>query len=132
MIKLVPALVISWLFLGCTAEAVGPDAVAANLDVAGASQLLGSHAGTIVLDVRTPGEYAEGHLADAVLLDFKSAGFAEGLGELARDRTYLVHCKSGGRSAAAFAQMQEMGFSKLYHLDGGILAWEKAGLPVVK
>lgn len=86
----------------------------------------------VVLDVRTPEEYAKGHLPGAVLLDFKAADFATKLGALDPKKTYLVHCASGGRSAKACEQMYELGFPRVANLEGGFKAWEAAGKPVEK
>jgi rhodanese-related sulfurtransferase len=86
----------------------------------------------VILDVRTPDEFAEGHLEGAKNIDFNAKDFAERLGKLDKEKPYLVHCRSGGRSGRSLATFEKLGFKKLYHLDGGILAWEDAGLPVVK
>lgn len=84
----------------------------------------------VVLDVRTPEEYAEGHLDGAVLVDFYDADFAEQLGALDPDVPYLVYCRSGNRSGQTLAIMDELGFESAVDVDGGILAWADAGLPV--
>ena len=84
----------------------------------------------VVLDVRTPEEYAKGHLPGSVLLDFKAPDFKEKVTKLDRNRTYLVHCAVGGRSAQACDQMNQAGFIKVLNLEGGIKAWEAAGKPV--
>lgn len=120
------------VLVGCTAEPVEQPGVAENLDAASAAELLKSNPAVVVLDVRTPGEYAAGHIPGGVLVDFQAADFAERLGELDRDRSYLVHCQSGGRSSTAFEQMKELGFTSIYHLDGGMRAWQKAEQLVVK
>jgi rhodanese-related sulfurtransferase len=86
----------------------------------------------VILDVRTPDEFAEGHLEGAKNIDFNAKDFAERLGKLDKEKPYLVHCRSGGRSGRSLATFEKLGFKKIYHLDGGILAWEDAGLPVVK
>ena len=83
-----------------------------------------------VLDVRTPEEYAEGHVAGATLIDFYEPDFAERIGELDRDQEYVVYCRSGNRSGQAVALMAEQGFGAVNDVDGGIVAWEAAGLPV--
>jgi rhodanese-related sulfurtransferase len=84
----------------------------------------------VVLDVRTPQEYAEGHIAGSVLLDFKSPDFAEKLSKLDKDKKYLVHCAAGGRSAKACTQLHQLGFQRVYNLEGGMKAWTAAGKPV--
>jgi phage shock protein E len=84
----------------------------------------------VVLDVRTPEEFAEGHLEGAVLVDFYAADFAEQLAALDTDVPYLVYCRSGNRSAQAMGVMEQLGFASAADIDGGIVAWADAGLPV--
>ncbi len=85
-----------------------------------------------VLDVRTPEEYAEGHIEGATLIDFYSDTFAEQLAELDADQQYLVYCRSGNRSGQAVAQMHDLGIDNVYDLDGGVGAWAGAGLALVR
>jgi len=82
---------------------------------------------TVLLDVRTPAEFASGHLPGAVNIDVNSADFAAQVGSLDPAKTYAVYCRSGNRSAVAMAAMQQLGFSNLFHLGGGIGAWTSAG-----
>jgi len=84
----------------------------------------------VVLDVRTPEEFAEGHLDGAVLVDFYDADFAEQLEALDPDVPYLVYCRSGNRSGQTLSIMDELGFESAVDVDGGILAWADAGLPI--
>ena len=87
--------------------------------------------GVVVLDVRTPAEFAAGHLDKAVNIDVESSDFTARIGELDKGTTYAVYCRSGNRSRAATQAMQQMGFTSLYDLDGGINDWAAAGQPVV-
>jgi rhodanese-related sulfurtransferase len=84
----------------------------------------------VVLDVRTPEEFAEGHLEGAVLVDFYAADFAEQLAALDTDVPYLVYCRSGNRSGQALGVMDQLGFNSAVDVDGGIVAWADAGLPI--
>ena len=77
-----------------------------------------------LIDVRTPEEYAEGHLAGAENIDVKAADFAERIKGI--EGTVAVYCRSGKRSMMAAAQLAANGCT-VYNLDGGILAWQKAG-----
>ena len=81
----------------------------------------------IVLDVRTKEEYAAGHIPGAVNLDVNAPDFPEKIAKLDKNKTYLVHCAAGGRSAKACDRMSRLDFPKLYNLGGGFRAWEKAG-----
>ncbi len=87
-------------------------------------------AGLVVLDVRTPEEFAGGHLAGATNIDFYAPDFRTRLDALDKDVPYLVYCRSGNRSAQAVDLMRDLGFSQVYDVQGGILAWTAAGLPL--
>ena len=103
-----------------------------NVDPAAAAKLLKADPHPVVLDVRRPVEFSEGHLENAKNIDFFGADFADQLKKLDPEKPYLVHCASGGRSTKALEQMRELGFVKVYHLDGGMKAWLEAGQAVVK
>lgn len=101
-----------------------------NVDVA-AFEKLRADTNKIVLDVRTPAEFSNGHVPGAVLLDVKSPDFAEKAARLDKSKTYLVHCAAGVRSVKACNLLAPAGFTNLVNLEGGFNAWTKAGnLPV--
>ena len=81
----------------------------------------------VVLDVRTPKEFAAGHIPGAVNIDVNAADFPEKVARLEKGKTYLVHCGAGVRSAKACDKMSQLAFPKLYNLEGGFKAWESAG-----
>ncbi|MDE6286255.1 MAG: rhodanese-like domain-containing protein, partial [Muribaculaceae bacterium] len=83
-----------------------------------------------LLDVRTPAEYAEAHIAGARNIDIYDAGFMHDAEEaLDKSRPVAVYCRSGKRSADAAARLAAAGY-KVTYLEGGILAWTAAGRPV--
>lgn len=114
----------------------GPTAVAAPASVATLSAAEFAAAlkrpETVTLDVRTAEEFASGHLPNAVNIDVNGAGFAAQVAVLDPAKSYAVYCRSGNRSAVAMQAMQQLGFTRLYHLGGGIAAWTAAGGDVVK
>ena len=85
-----------------------------------------------IIDVRTPEEYAGGHIEGAVNIEYYSAGFKGEINGLLRDGTYLVYCRTGARSTQASNIMKELGFQNIYNMTGGITDWTARGLPVVK
>lgn len=101
-----------------------------NIDAAKAKEMLSPEATKklplTVLDVRTSDEFGEGHIKGATQIDFFGADFEKELAKLDREKNYLLHCRSGGRSTKAMAVMKKLGFTSVYHLDGGMLAWTKA------
>lgn len=87
-------------------------------------------ANTLLIDVRTPQEFAEGHIPGAINIDWEAPDFMESVQKLVpSDKDVALYCRSGRRSAEAARRLSESGLT-VYDLEGGILAWEKAELPV--
>lgn len=85
---------------------------------------------TILLDVRTPEEYAAGHLDGARLLDFNGGDVAEAIPSLDPDAKYLVYCRSGNRAGQAIALMEGAGFVDLTNLGSLEQAADTTGLAI--
>lgn len=81
-----------------------------------------------ILDVRTPEEFTSEHLDNATNINWLSDDFEKNAQKLDKSKAVLVYCKSGARSAKAAAKLEELGFKKIYQLEGGILKWNSAGL----
>lgn len=79
-------------------------------------------AGAVLLDVRTPGEFASGHLEGALNVDFNNPTFSEEMQKLDKEKPYFVYCRSGNRSGQAIAMMKNGGFKNLVELQGGIVS----------
>ena len=86
----------------------------------------------MVVDVRTPEEVSEGHLAGALNINFLGENFAKEIQNLDKRKTYLLYCRSGSRTRKAADLMQKSGFKHVYMLEGGITAWKEAGKPIEK
>ena len=91
-----------------------------------------AEAGVVTLDVRTPNEFAEGYIEGARLIDFQSGNFENEIALLDKNAIYAVYCRSGNRSGQAVKVMHDSGFHNVYNLDGGVIDWANAGLPLVK
>lgn len=92
--------------------------------------LINEQAALQLIDVRTPGEYNGGHLAYAQNMDSRSADQATQLATLDKNQPVFVYCLSGGRSAATARKLAGMGFSQVYDMAGGVMAWKREGLPL--
>ncbi|MFC2019822.1 rhodanese-like domain-containing protein [Chloroflexota bacterium] len=86
----------------------------------------------VIIDVRTPEEVADGYIAGSINLNSALQTFREDLDRLDKNKTYLVYCRSGARSARAVGIMAELGFREVYNMLGGIGGWQGEGFPVVK
>lgn len=103
---------------------------AMNLDAAD-FQAKTQEAGVVVLDVRTRGEFNEGHIANAINIDVESDTFLNEIAQLDKTKTYAVYCRSGRRSGLATEVMAKNGFTSIFNLNGGIIDWQNAGKPLV-
>lgn len=121
---------------GCTLE--GPGTPSETLEVYEVTSqeafdlIQGNHGNPdfIILDVRTSSEFQDGHIEGALSIDVNLPSFSEELEQFDRNATYLVYCRSGNRSRTALAIMEDLGFTRVYHLTNGITEWVNAGLPV--
>ena len=128
---------------GCSSDAgagtAAPGAVAA-IDSARAPLRVGvidfervvAMPGVQIIDVRTPEEFAEGHIPGAVNIAVQDAGFADQVSRLDPTGTYAVYCRSGNRSKSAVAGMQRAGITSIYELESGTTGWVAAGKPLVR
>ena len=86
----------------------------------------------VILDVRTPSEFANGHIENAVNLDYYSETFKNALNRLDYNKTYLIYCRTASRSGRVLDLMKELGFKEVYNIAGGITDWKEAGLPTAE
>ncbi len=85
-----------------------------------------------VIDVRTPNEFSNGHLQNAVNININSENFNREVNKLDKNKPVFVYCLSGNRSTHAANSMLEAGFKEVYELSGGMIKWRTAGLPETK
>jgi rhodanese-related sulfurtransferase len=86
--------------------------------------------GIQLVDVRTPDEYKEGHLPNALNIDFLDENFEINIQQLDKTRPVIVYCQHGSRSAKCASQLIAKGFVKIYDLDRGFSGWKSSGLEV--
>jgi rhodanese-related sulfurtransferase len=96
------------------------------------NQKLAATSEKILLDVRTPEEYAEGHLADAKLINYYNEDFKNQLSQLDKSKPVFLYCRSGKRSGASAELLVELGFKEVYDLQGGFMAWADGKYPFIK
>ena len=100
--------------------------------LAGCSSSAALAQGTVVIDVRTPAEYASGHLEGATNIDIEANTFSAKIAKLDKNATYFVYCHSGNRAAQAITAMKALGFTKLTNGMGIDAAAQTSGLKIVK
>jgi len=134
--RLAPAVLVLALLGGCSPTATTAPAASGaaqrkqNLTAAEFSALT-QQSGVTIVDVRTPAEFASGHLQGALNVDIEAADFDARVAALPKDGSYALYCRSGNRSGQALAKMNATGFPKVAHLVGGVVAWQAAGFKLV-
>lgn len=100
-----------------------------HVTVAEAKQIIETHPEVVVLDVRTGREFRNGHIKGAININYFSWSFREKIAELDKNLTYVIHCKSGGRSGWAAPILKSFEITSVVHMDGGTDAWIEASYP---
>ena len=103
-----------------------------NVGPEDAKKLIDSDDPAVILDIRTPFEVKAGSIDGSTNINYYGDNFKEEVGKMDRNKPLIVHCRSGGRSTESLEIFRELGFKNVYHLDGGIMAWEKAGFALIK
>lgn len=120
------AIIIVWkLFLS------GPKSTGADVEPEEFEKLT-KEGDVVILDVRSGFEFGGDKISGAQNVSYTSGGFKNFAEKLDKNKTYLVYCASGSRSAGAVNTLKQMGFEKVYNLKGGIEHWKSAGKPVVR
>ena len=127
MKKLIATFAALILLAGCSSTG---SATTVNLNVSEFSQKI-TEPDVIILDVRTPEEFASGHIEGALNIDFNSGDFANEITRLNPSENYAIYCRSGSRSGQAASIMHKAGFHDVSNLNGGVIDWTNAGLPLV-
>lgn len=123
-------LFVTLAFSACKSDS-GSDGIGGKMTVDEFEQKLKATENPQLVDVRTPGEYAEGRLQGAKNIDWNSDGFESEIQELDKTKPAFVYCLSGGRSSSAASKMRDLGFKEVYEMKGGIRAWRNANKALV-
>lgn len=110
--------------VGCTSGSQGQTGDVKNIKQEEYTKILKEES-AVVIDVRTPAEVSEGYIKEAtVFADINGSDFESQIDQLDKSKTYVVYCRSGGRSTSASEYMLSKGFTKVYNLEGGISQWK--------
>ena len=123
--KSLPVVLLACLYISCQAQSN------TNLDAGAFEKAIQNKENIQLLDVRTPGEYKSGHIANALLADWNDKDeFNRRIAFIDKKKPLYIYCLAGGRSAAAAAKLRSMGYEQVYELKGGTNAWKAAGKPL--
>ncbi|QWT18760.1 rhodanese-like domain-containing protein [Bacillus sp. NP157] len=118
--------------LACVLLAVPFVAGAQDVSREALASRMAAHQAPVVLDVRTPGEYRDGHLAGALNVPVDEVAVRHGVLGARRDQELVVYCKSGKRAARARDTLQSLGYTNVHLLEGSADAWRADGRPLVE
>ena len=116
----------AFLLVSCS---IGQGSTKTDLSPSEFSKQLKETENPTILDVRTPGEFGEGHIQNALNIDWNGSSFDVQVSKFDKNKTVFVYCLSGGRSGSAASQLRSNGFKNVLELDGGMMAWRSAALP---
>ncbi len=102
---------------------------AVNLDAASFNAKIKQIPNGQIIDVRTSGEYAQGHIQNSINIDISSNDFTQKAAKLDKSKAIFVYCLSGARSSSAMSYLNSVGFKEIYNLAGGMMRWRAANLP---
>lgn len=105
-----------------------------NITASEAKELIEQHKDDLdfmIIDVRSEGEYEDGHIPGAINLLYTNSNFTDTMQQYGKDTTYLFYCLSGGRSMSAIEKLIPLGFEKMYNVSGGIIEWKNEGYEVI-
>lgn len=123
-------LLVSFVFASCT----GQTSKIETIEPKAFNDLLAQNNTPQLIDVRTPEEFSTEHIDKSVNINWNGGNFENEVSKYDKNQPVFVYCKAGGRSAQAAAKLSEMGFTKVYNLDGGMMKWNAEGLgkPIAK
>ncbi|MEY3385894.1 MAG: hypothetical protein RIR53_705 [Bacteroidota bacterium] len=127
-IPMLTALVATILIVTCCS----PIQEGADLTVKQAVEMVRKDTSLILVDVRTPEEYHQGHIRGSRLMNYYEAGFHSQLETLPKDKHVIFYCRTGRRSAEAREYLSSIGYSRVHNMLGGINAWKKDRQPVIE
>ena len=123
-------------FMACgqkeNAKSNSTNAGQASISLISPADLNKANKDILLIDVRTPQEFASGHLENAVNINYFDSDFNEQFKTLDKNKAVYLYCKSGRRSANAAEKLEDMGFVKIYDLEGGVVNWQSKGLTLSK
>jgi rhodanese-related sulfurtransferase len=137
--KLIISLTLALLFLGACGQEKnnakdkqkdGSEIISQDISVSEFLELYNPQ-NHVLIDVRTLDEWNDGHLKNAIRIDYYEDGFENEISKLDMDKSYILYCKSGGRSGKTLNMMKEKGFTVVYNIEGGMIQLKEQGVEIV-
>lgn len=125
-------LILPFLLIGCNAWKHGKNFEYCELNCKDFESKITSDNDFLLVDVRTPKEYRNGHMQNAINVSYFHSWFTDSIKKLDHSKTIYMYCQTQHRSPLASRKMKKMGFKKIVDLKGGFMKWENNNMPIVK
>lgn len=125
-IKIGIVIFISILNLNCNTESKKTESQTGKVFVVSPAEFKEKSQNQTIVDIRTPQEYRQGHLKNAVNINLYDRAFSEEVNKLDKSKPIFIYCRSGNRTSSASKKMVNLGFEQVYDLKGGISNWVRS------
>lgn len=125
-------LILPILFFSCNAWKHSKTFEYSEISCKEFENLLASDKDYLLVDVRTPKEYRNGHMQNAINVSYFHSWFGDSIQKLDHNKTVYMYCQTQHRSPIASRKMKKMGFKKIIDLKGGFIKWENNNMPIIK
>lgn len=125
-------IIIGCFFISCNAWKSGKNFSYTELNYSDFENKLDKDSNFIIVDVRTPKEYRNGHMKNATNVSYFGTTFTDSVKLLNRNKTIYMYCQTQHRSPLASRKMKKLGFKKIIDLKGGFMKWENNQMPIVR
>jgi rhodanese-related sulfurtransferase len=131
-LKLGIILVVLFISVGCNSKPPLNEQEKAAIHIVKPTEFKEKSVNQILIDIRTPQEFNQGHIEGAININYFDRSFIEEIGKYDRSKPIFLYCRSGNRTSSAAAKVAKLGFNEVYDLQGGIMNWSKENLQITK
>lgn len=131
-LKLGVVLFMLFISLGCNSKPPLNEQEKSAIHVVKPTEFKEKSINQVIIDIRTPQEFNQGHIEGAININFFDNSFIEQIGKYDKSKPIFLYCRSGNRTSSAAAKVAKLGYGEIYDLQGGIMSWSRENLQIIK
>lgn len=131
-LKLGVVLWVLFISLGCNSKPPLNEQEKSAIHVVMPTEFKEKSINQVIIDIRTPQEFSQGHIEGAININYYDHSFMEQIGKYDKSKPIFLYCRSGNRTSSAAAKIAKVGFEEVYDLQGGIMSWSRENLEIIK
>lgn len=131
-LKLGVVLWVLFISLGCNSRPPLNEQEKSAIHVVKPTEFKEKSINQVIIDIRTPQEFSQGHIEGAININYYDQSFMEQIGKYDKSKPIFLYCRSGNRTSSAAAKIAKVGFEEVYDLQGGIMSWSRENLEIIK